>query len=128
MFFSYFANAQQISWNMVVIGKMFGSRHPPAPKIFFRVFENFGAEGRAFLKWLRNVLDDADVTHIFKEARFYRLRGIAITTGDRWNQKKKKTKTKTKTVKINSIIIKSGGNEQIIYYAPEIPQFFSCYD
>ena len=56
--------------------------------------------------------------------RFYRLQGIAITTGDWWNQKK----NKKKTVKTISIIIKNGGNEQIAYYAPEISQFFSCHD
>ena len=33
-----------------VIGKMFGSRHPPAPKLFFDFSGNFGAERRAFLK------------------------------------------------------------------------------
>ena len=46
---------------------MFGLCHPPAPKIFFRFPGNFRAEGHAFLKWLHNVLDDADVTHIFKD-------------------------------------------------------------
>ena len=34
------------------------------------------------------------------------------------------TREEKKTVKTNSKIIKSGGNEQIAYYAPEIPQFF----
>ena len=51
----------------MVIGKMFGSHHPPAPKIFFRFPGHFGAEGHAFFKWLHNVLDDADMTHIFKD-------------------------------------------------------------
>ena len=46
---------------------MFGLSHPPTPEMFFRYFGNFGAEGRAFLKWLLNVLDDAEVTHIFKD-------------------------------------------------------------
>ena len=31
-----------------------------------------------------------------------------------------------KQVKTNSIIIENGGNEQIVYYAPEIPQFFAA--
>ena len=31
-----------------------------------------------------------------------------------------------KPVKTNSIIIENGGNEQIVYYAPEIPQFFAA--
>ena len=53
--------------NRAIIGKMIGSRHPPAPKIFFRFSVNFGAEGRAFLKILRNVFDVAEVTHIFKD-------------------------------------------------------------
>ena len=134
---------------------MFGLRHPPSPpKMFFRFSGNFGVEGRAFLKWLHNVLDDGDMTHIFKDKGklnritknhpialvtfslkyssflqilssskgcFYCLQEIAITTGDWWNQRKK-------TVKTNLIIIKNGGNEQIACYAPEIPQFFSCYD
>ena len=30
---------------------MFGSRHPPAPKIFFKFSGIFGAEGRTFLKF-----------------------------------------------------------------------------
>ena len=43
---------------------MFGSLHPPAPKIFFRFSGNLGAEGRA----LDDAdVDDADVTHIFKD-------------------------------------------------------------
>ena len=135
-----------------VIRKMFGLHHPPTPKIFFRFSGNFGAEGWAFLKWLHNILDDADVTYIFKDkgklnriiknrptalvtfsyssfsqilslskGRFHRLRGIAITTSDWWNQRKKPVKT-------NLIIIKNGGNEHIACYAPEIPQFFNCYD
>ena len=33
-----------------VIKKMFGSRHPPAPKLFFNIFGGFGAERRAFSK------------------------------------------------------------------------------
>ena len=50
----------------VLIQKMFGSRHPPAPKLFFNFSGGFGAERRAFLKWLRC---DADVTHIFEKAK-----------------------------------------------------------
>ena len=46
---------------------MLGSCHPPTPKIFFKISGNFVSEGRAFFKWLRNFLDDADVTHIFKD-------------------------------------------------------------
>ena len=47
---------------------MFGSCHPPSPpKTFFRFSGNFGVEGWAFLKWLHNVLDDADMMHIFKD-------------------------------------------------------------
>ena len=46
---------------------MFGLRHLPAPKIFFKFSGNFGVEEWAFLKWLHNFLDDADVTHIFKD-------------------------------------------------------------
>ena len=53
--------------NKVVIGKMFGSRHPPAPIILFKFSRNFVTEGRAFLKWLSNIFDDADATHIFKD-------------------------------------------------------------
>ena len=130
---------------------MFGSRHLPASKIFFRFSGNFGAEGQAFLKWLHNVSDDADMTYIFKDKgklnriiknhpialvtfslkyssflqilslgkrRFYCLRGIKITTGDLWNQRKKPVKT-------NLIIIKNGGNEHIACYAPEILSFLA---
>ena len=34
-----------------VIGKMFGSRHPPAPKIFYKFSRIFGVEGRTFFKF-----------------------------------------------------------------------------
>ena len=132
-----------------IIGKMFGSHHPPAPKIFSKFSGNFGAEGLAFLKWLHNVLDDADVRHIFKdkgklkriirnhpmahvtflfffecssffanfvfvERTFYLLPGIAITTGDWWNQRKKTTEHKFDYHK----------KWTIAYYAPEISKFF----
>ena len=33
-----------------VIKKMFGSRHPPAPKLFFNFSRSFGAQGWAFFK------------------------------------------------------------------------------
>ena len=99
---------------------MFGSLHPPAPKICFRFSENFGAEGGAFLKWLCNVLDDADVH------TFLKTKGSSFLP---WTREKKREKPeKKKTVKTNSIIIKNGGNEHIVSYAPETSQFFSCYD
>ena len=52
------------------------------------------------------------------KGRFYLLSGIAITTGDWWNQRKKTTEDK----------FDYHENEQIAYYAPEISKFFSCYD
>ena len=134
---------------------MFGSRHPPVSTIFFRFSGNFGTEGRAFLGWLRNVLDDADVTHILKDKgkinRIIKNHSIALVTfslkcsvplckfylwakdvftvyeGSQWLPVIVEAREK-KPVKTNSTIIKNGENEQIACYAPEIPQFFSCYD
>ena len=71
-----------------------------------------------------NVLDDADVTHIFKG------KGKLVFTiyeGSQYLPVNAETREKN-PVKKNLIIIKNSGNEQIAYYAPEIPQVFSCYD
>ena len=40
----------QIRPSKAAIRKMFGSRRPPAPKLFFNFSGSFGAERRAFLK------------------------------------------------------------------------------
>ena len=69
----------------VVIGKMSGSHHLLAPKISFKFSGNFRAEGWAFLKWLHEVLDDAEnVTHILKDKgklnRIIKNHSIALVT------------------------------------------------
>ena len=133
---------------------MFGSCHPPAPKIFFKFSGHFGSEGQEFLKWLRNCLDDADVTHIFKDkgklnriiknhpiahitclfffemyflfANFiFEKRTFLPFTRDCNNYRWLVKPDEKKPVKTNLIIVK---NEQTAYYAPEISKFFSCYE
>ena len=46
---------------------MFSLCHLPAPEMFFRYSGILGQRCRLFLKCLLNVLDDADVTHFFKD-------------------------------------------------------------
>ena len=55
---------------MAVIGKMFGLRHPPVLKIFFKFSGIFGAEGQGFLKFpvvnlFNNSFKNARVIYVF---------------------------------------------------------------
>ena len=132
---------------------MFGSCHLLAPKIFFRFSRNFRAEGWAFLEWMHNVLDNADVTHIFKDKgklnRITKNHSIKLVTFSlkcsSFLQILSSSKghfhrlwgiaittsywwnQRNKPVKTNLIIIKNGGNEHIAC-SPEISQFFSSYN
>ena len=134
-----------------VIGKMFGSRHLPAPKIFFRFSWNFGAEGQPFLKWLHNILDDADVTHIFKDkGKLNRIKNHPKKSIILWNVVlffenfifEQRTflpftrnhnnywwlvKPENKSSEDKLDYHKNGGNEQIACHALK-SLFFSCYD
>ena len=53
-----------------VIRKMFGTHHPPTPKILFKFSKIFGVEELAFLKfqsqiYTKKVLKNALVTYVF---------------------------------------------------------------